>query len=170
MRRRLPVIFILGAVLLVLGITLADTTVQTVNAQCSTPSECKNCHEAQGQKPVAALGAWHSDHAPYDFCDTCHGGARLETGQDAAHVGISKDLNEMAGSCKSCHPDDFETRYKTYAVTLGLPEKPDMSKARKTTGGLTINAASPLLGFNPVQATPIAARTCLLYTSPSPRD
>jgi uncharacterized protein len=158
MRRRLPMIFIFGAVLLVLGITLVNTPAQKVNAQCSTPSECKNCHEAQGQKSVAALGAWHTDHAPYDFCESCHGGARLETNQDSAHVEITKDLNEMAGSCKSCHPDDFETRYKSYAVGLGLPEKPDMSKARKSTSGLNINPSSPLLGINPLQAVPVVVQ------------
>jgi uncharacterized membrane protein YedE/YeeE len=141
-----------------------------VNAQCSTPSECKNCHEAQGQKPVAALGAWHIDHAPYDFCESCHGGARLETNQDAAHAGITKDLNEMAGSCKSCHPDDYENRYKGYAVALSLPEKPDMSKARKSTGGLTINASSPLLGFNPQQVSAAAPPIASKKVTPAPQQ
>ena len=167
MRRRLPMLFIFGAVLLMLGVTLAFATARQVDAQCSTPSECKNCHEAQGQKPVAALGAWHMDHAPYDFCDTCHGGARLETNQDAAHAGITKDLNEMAGSCKSCHPDDFEARYKVYAVALSLPEKPDMSKARKTTGGLSINPNSPLLGLSPQLATATPAPTA---SAPKPKS
>ena len=170
MRRRLPMIIIFGSVLLILGFTLAFASAQNVNAQCSTPSECKNCHETQGQKPVAALGAWHIDHAPYDFCETCHGGARLETNQNAAHNGITKNLNEMAGSCKSCHPDDFESRYKGYAVALNLPEKPDMSKARKSSGGLTINPSSPLLGFSPQQAATAAPQVSSTKTPPAPQQ
>ena len=170
MRRRLPMIFIFGSVLLVLGMMLSFASVQTVNAQCKTPSECKNCHEAQGQKPVAALGAWHIDHAPYDFCDTCHAGARLETNQDTAHDGTTKDLTEMAAGCKGCHPDDFEAKYKGYAASLNLPEKPDMSKARTTTGGLTLNASSPLMGFNPQPTSTGKSQPGNAKSAPAPQQ
>jgi len=91
-----------------------------VNAQCTTPSSCKTCHEVQGQKPVNTVNIWHRQHAIFDFCEACHGGDRLAEDMNRAHLGVRTTFTEMAPTCKSCHPTELENCLRTYADDLGV--------------------------------------------------
>ena len=95
---------------------------QTASAQCgSQASSCKNCHETQGQDPVSNdLTTWHGQHSFGDFCYLCHAGNNQATDKTAAHTGMVAPLSNIAASCKSCHPKDFEARAQIYATTLGI--------------------------------------------------
>ncbi len=99
------------------------TTGERVQAQCTTPSSCKTCHEVQGQKPVSSTTDWHRQHAVFDFCETCHGGDRLAEDAASAHLGMRLTLAEMSTTCKSCHPTELDTCLRTYAGILGIGEE-----------------------------------------------
>lgn len=110
--------------LIIAGFVLAAAALcwpQPVDAQCGTQaSSCKNCHEVQAQDPVNTEGAWHVDHAFGDFCEFCHAGNVTATDADAAHEGMIYPLGDLAGSCSSCHPMDYQDIAVSYAETLGV--------------------------------------------------
>lgn len=110
--------------LIIVGFLLAVAALswpQPVDAQCGTQaSSCKNCHEVQGQDPVNTDGAWHVDHAFGDFCEFCHAGNVTATDADAAHEGMIYPLSDLAGSCSSCHPMDYQDVAVDYASALGV--------------------------------------------------
>ncbi|HTX91970.1 MAG TPA: hypothetical protein VMC09_12220 [Anaerolineales bacterium] len=94
-----------------------------VSAQCgSQASSCKNCHETQGQKPVTNDGtAWHdANHTLIDSCAICHAGNSQATDETAAHTGLADPLSDVAASCKSCHPKDYQARAQVFATSLGV--------------------------------------------------
>jgi hypothetical protein len=97
-------------------------SVTPAQAQCgSQASSCKNCHETQGQDPVNNDGTtWHSQHAFGDFCYLCHAGNNQATDETAAHTGMVDPLADVATSCMSCHPKDYESLAQDYATTLGV--------------------------------------------------
>ena len=110
--------FFLGLCLVILAIFLIQPA-QSVSAQCKDPSSCRTCHEVQGQNSVKASGAWHSQHAAYDFCAVCHGGDKKATDKAVAHTGMVLKLEGMTEGCRSCHAADLDTRYSSYASLLG---------------------------------------------------
>jgi hypothetical protein len=112
----------LGAVCLAaIGVFLLMPA-RPVSAQCgSQASSCKNCHETQAQDPVSNdTTTWHGQHAFGDFCYLCHGGNNQSMDKTTAHTGMIDPMTDIVVSCKSCHPDDFETRAQVYANTLGI--------------------------------------------------
>lgn len=111
-----------GAVLLAAAGVLFLIPAQPAQAQCTTPSSCKTCHEIQGQMPVSEQGLWHKQHTLFDFCETCHGGDRNAATADLAHTGMRIGYTEISTTCKSCHPSELETCVRTYADELGLSE------------------------------------------------
>lgn len=95
------------------------------SAQCgTTPSTCKTCHEVQAQMPVNTLGAWHVQHAAFDFCANCHGGDKLAKDAAAAHAGVVVNLADMGNNCQACHANDLDQRYAVYAAALGTAGTP----------------------------------------------
>jgi uncharacterized protein len=96
--------------------------VERVQAQCSTPSSCKTCHETQGQNPPDDSKIWHSDHITQDFCSACHGGNRDAADALTAHSGMTSQLEQMAPSCRNCHATDFAAQFQTYAAELGISD------------------------------------------------
>jgi hypothetical protein len=115
------VIILLASGLAVGGIWLtSDST--PVDAQCTTPSSCKTCHEVQGQLPVNNGADWHQQHAIFDFCAACHGGDRNAVEKDAAHIGLRTTFVQMAPTCRSCHTTELETCLSTYAGELGVDD------------------------------------------------
>ncbi|GAB4471536.1 MAG: hypothetical protein Kow00124_08680 [Anaerolineae bacterium] len=137
-RARLAVLAALGLFLLV--VLLWPTG---VDAQCGTQaSSCKNCHEVQGQAPVAEKGAWHAEHAFGDFCEFCHAGNVTATEADAAHQGMIYPLSDVAASCSSCHPMDYQGLAAGYAETLGVEVGSGTASAAGGTGGGETNVAA----------------------------
>jgi hypothetical protein len=115
------VILLLSVVLAVTGVWLAgDST--PVDAQCTTPSSCKTCHEVQGQLPVNNGSDWHQQHAIFDFCEACHGGDRNAVEKSTAHAGLRTTFVQMAPTCRSCHTTELETCLGTYAGELGVDD------------------------------------------------
>ncbi len=111
-----------GAVLLALAGILFLMPARPVEAQCTTPSSCKTCHEIQGQNAVSDNGLWHQQHALFDFCETCHGGDRQVATAELAHAGMRTGYVEISTTCKSCHPSELESCVRTYADELGMNE------------------------------------------------
>lgn len=114
-----------GALFLVLSMALLPvlTLVMAtpVDAQCgSSASSCKNCHEVNAEYPVNASGEWHISHAFGDFCSFCHAGNVQAIEKDAAHEGMIYPLSDLAGSCQTCHPNDYMEQAEVYAVALGV--------------------------------------------------
>ena len=118
--RKYPLIGIACGAALILAALLLLIPRQAVSAQCKGLSQCKTCHEQQAQKPVSQSGQWHIDHQLYDFCYACHDGARDSTDAASAHAGMVLTLQEMPGSCKTCHAADLDQKYKVYAELLGV--------------------------------------------------
>jgi len=115
------VIMLLAAGLAAAGVWLtSDST--PVDAQCTTPSSCKTCHEVQGQKPVNNGSDWHQQHAIFDFCEACHGGDRNAVQKSAAHAGLRTAFVQMAPTCRNCHTTELETCLSTYAGELGVDD------------------------------------------------
>lgn len=113
--------------LALLGVALVGVSVWwllpagEVQAQCTTPSSCKTCHEVLGEKPVNYNGdIWHQQHAIFDFCEACHGGNRLAEDAASAHMGLRRSYTEMAPTCKGCHSTELESCLGTYAGDLGI--------------------------------------------------
>ncbi len=107
-----------------------------VDAQCGTQaSSCKNCHEVEARDPVNTQGAWHIDHAFGDFCEFCHGGNVAATEQDPAHEAMYYPLGDVALSCASCHPADYEDLALQYAGTLGVGIDTAVAAAGETSAG-----------------------------------
>jgi hypothetical protein len=134
---------------------------QTASAQCgSQASSCKNCHETQGQGPVNTdLTTWHGQHAFGDFCYLCHGGNNQVTDKAAAHVGMVHPLEEIAISCKSCHPEDYVARADIYADTLGIKVgsmKATLSATENAPAGSVSGAVATAVQQVPVVAAPVA--------------
>ena len=112
-------------------------TATPVSAQCgSQASSCKNCHEAQAEKPVNADGTgWHQSHAFGDFCYICHAGNNQATDKAAAHEGMVAPLTDVKASCQQCHIADLDARAQVYATTLGV--EIGSGSAAPTPGGET---------------------------------
>ena len=94
------------------------------DAQCgASQSECRNCHEVRGAKPVLAQAApWHHDHAFGDFCAICHGGDPQAKNMASAHGGLVAPLADVGTSCGSCHGVDSTSLANRYAaVSLASP-------------------------------------------------
>ena len=134
--------------LVVLGLTLSVGlgiwlfTPQAVQAQCSTPSTCKTCHEVQDQKSVNFTGNWHIQHSFVDFCAECHGGNRRSMDKTVAHAGIATGLTQMSPNCVSCHDKDLETKFKVYADPLGVNSTGILEKARQIAAQNTSDKAT----------------------------
>lgn len=109
---------LVGLALLGTGVGLAAMP-PTVGAQCGADaSSCKQCHEGNGQFPVAELGAWHIDHAADDFCQFCHGGDPDASEPDAAHAGMVAALSDPVAQCATCHAGDYSDKAAGYADVL----------------------------------------------------
>jgi hypothetical protein len=124
-QRKLPLFIILLGVGLLLALLMLLPPKQVASAQCKNLSQCKNCHELQGLKPVNQTGQWHTDHQLFDFCYACHAGNRDSLDAAQAHTDLTLKLNEMPGSCKTCHSADLDQKYKIYADLLGVDAKID---------------------------------------------
>ncbi len=136
---------ILFPLILAAGFTLAmifawASEASPVSAQCSRPSSCLTCHETQGILPVKTNGAWHEQHAIYDFCADCHGGGKLTADAGIAHNGVSMELNAMQSACTACHEDDYASLLAGYAGTLGVSIDPNFTPP-------TSAASDPIGGF-----------------------
>jgi hypothetical protein len=85
-------------------------------AQCgATLSQCRNCHEIAGARPVLAAGSpWHADHAFGDFCAQCHGGDPAAAEKAQAHAGVTAPLAEIELRCGPCHPSDADALAERY--------------------------------------------------------
>lgn len=120
-QKRITFFFLALGILLVVG-SVFLMTATPVKAQCgSQASSCKNCHEAQAQKPVNNDGtAWHTQHAFGDFCYLCHAGNNQATEITASHTGMVAPLSDIIANCMSCHPNDYEAKAQVYATTLGV--------------------------------------------------
>ncbi|MFA5872486.1 MAG: hypothetical protein WC832_00840 [Anaerolineales bacterium] len=120
-QKRITFFFLALGILLVVGSVFLKTATP-VKAQCgSQASSCKNCHEAQAQKPVNNDGtSWHTQHAFGDFCYLCHAGNNQATEITASHTGMVAPLSDIVTNCKSCHPNDYEAKAQVYATTLGV--------------------------------------------------
>lgn len=132
--------------------------VQRVEAQCSTPSSCKTCHETQQQNPPAAK-AWHLQHQTADFCSGCHNGNRDATDAASAHVGLLTSLDQMAGNCKACHASDFEEQYKLYAAELGVSDSSALTNIQ-IPGGIPLDTVEIKKPTPTVTAEPTPAADC----------
>lgn len=144
--KKLPFLCIL------LGLTLCAVaglwlfTPQPAQAQCSTPSSCKTCHEVQGQKSVNFVGDWHIQHSFVDFCAECHGGNRRSMDKTAAHSGMATQLVAMSPNCVSCHDEDLEAKFKVYAAPLKVEDTGILEKARQ----LAAESATTKAAFLPL--------------------
>jgi hypothetical protein len=129
--KKLPILWV------ILGLTFSIiagfwlVTPQPVQAQCSTPSSCKTCHEVQGQKSVNFVGDWHIQHSFVDFCAECHGGNRRSMDKTVAHTGMATQLVPMSPNCVSCHDEDLDKKFKVYAVQLKVDSTGILEKARQ---------------------------------------
>lgn len=139
-------ITILGS-LLILGLVYWMLPAQRANAQCKNLSSCKNCHESQAQNPVNAKGAWHVDHANFDLCYACHGGARDATDKTQAHTGLILKLQDMPASCKQCHAADLDARFTKYAAALNISDTSSLQAAKQSSDAL--KGLSGFLGQQP---------------------
>lgn len=93
-------------------------------AQCGgVVSQCRDCHETRGERPVLEAGSrspWHRDHAFGDFCPQCHGGDADATDAEHAHAGLMSPMADVAGSCGKCHdPASVEHAYSSPPPTAG---------------------------------------------------
>lgn len=114
------ILFCAGAALVALAGILLLLPERDAQAQCTTPSSCKTCHEVQAKDPVSDKGIWHQQHAVFDFCETCHAGNRDAQTKELAHQGMRTTYAEMTTSCKNCHPSELETCVRTYGDALGI--------------------------------------------------
>jgi len=114
--------FLFAGMALFVAASIFLSTATPVSAQCgSQASSCKNCHEAQAEKPVNADGTgWHQSHAFGDFCYICHAGNNQATDKAAAHEGMVSPLADVKASCQQCHVTDLDARAQVYATTLGV--------------------------------------------------
>jgi hypothetical protein len=140
-----------GVLLLAFAIWLSMPA-YTVNAQCKNLSSCKNCHEVQAQKPVNSVGAWHTDHANYDLCAVCHGGAREAQTAEEAHAGLKTNLADMPASCRECHSADLESKFQVYASALNVTDRSALDQAQNTSA---LTGLSDLLGAQAARAAPL---------------
>lgn len=120
--KKTAISFLFAGITLVIAAGLWLSTASPASAQCgSQASSCKNCHEAQAEKPVNADGtAWHQSHAFGDFCYICHAGNNQATDKAAAHEGMVAPLADAKASCQQCHAADLDARVQVYAATLGV--------------------------------------------------
>ena len=154
---------------ILLTLVALGLTIQPVRAQCKPPSQCKDCHENKAQKPVSTFGNWHIDHAANDFCFACHAGNSDATAASAAHTGMLTKLDQMQGSCKTCHATDLETKYKSYADTLGVSAKIDPNAG--STGSSVQKTLGTLLGAGPANIPlPTAAAASPNPANPKPQN
>ena len=116
------IILCMGVVLLALAGVLLFLPARNAQAQCTTPSSCKTCHEIQANDPISDKGIWHEQHALFDFCETCHGGDRTAETAALAHQGMHATYAEITPTCISCHPSELETCVRTYGDALGIGE------------------------------------------------
>lgn len=94
---------------------LVITLPSPVSADCGADaSSCKVCHEGEQQKPVNAVGLWHTQHAFGDFCANCHAGDKSATDETDAHTGMRPVLADPKETCSACHADNYQTLAATY--------------------------------------------------------
>ncbi|HSQ62030.1 MAG TPA: hypothetical protein VLM85_02405 [Polyangiaceae bacterium] len=102
------------------------------SAQCGAGlSQCRDCHEVRGEKPVqAGPSAWHRDHAFADFCAACHGGDPQACDEAAAHVGLVAPLADVQATCGPCHGVSAQNFAQVYlAAARPTPREPVAPKA-----------------------------------------
>ncbi len=157
MKRIFPILFLLAGTLIVFTL-VSWHPVPIANAQCGTTSTCKTCHETLAQNPVGQNGAWHIDHADYDICGDCHAGNVAETDQNTAHIGVTKNLSEMATSCYNCHTDNYTDYYQRYADQLGGQTAPSI------TSPSYLDALSNALCVTPVGVVPVIADRSSIFS------
>jgi hypothetical protein len=138
-RSYLPLLLLAAGFALVMAFAWQANS-STVAGQCSKPSSCLTCHETQGLLPVKSSGAWHEQHAIYDFCADCHGGGKLSADAGIAHNGVNLDLNGMQAACATCHTDNYTSLLAGYAGTLGVSIDPNYKPPPAA-------AADPIGGF-----------------------
>ena len=80
----------------------------------ASTTNCKRCHEGQGEMKVNDGSAQHKQHAFGDFCVFCHGGDTKGKTKEDAHKGLRSPLEDTKTSCSACHPDDYEKRAAKY--------------------------------------------------------
>lgn len=108
---------LLGAAGLAGAITWYGLSTRAEAACGASTSSCRTCHEIQGKDPVSKNGAWHTDHAAFDFCEFCHGGVTKETTAEKAHQEMRPALADAQKSCATCHANDLATRVAKYGGT-----------------------------------------------------
>ncbi len=108
---------LLGALGLTAAVTWYGLSTRVEAACGASVSSCRSCHETQGKHPVSKNGAWHTDHASFDFCEFCHGGVTKETTAEKAHQGMRKPLEDAQKSCATCHANDLAARVAKYGGT-----------------------------------------------------
>ncbi len=149
MNRKFPFIMLVSGSLLIVLAMLFALPAQNVAAQCKGVSSCKDCHEVQGQKPINTVGAWHTDHASFDVCVSCHAGNRDAIDLASAHTGLVTKFADMGGNCKQCHSDDLDKRLTIYAKTLNISDitaiknKPAANPAASLSNFLGTGASGP---------------------------
>ncbi|MFI5309452.1 MAG: hypothetical protein ACHQ53_19000, partial [Polyangiales bacterium] len=111
-------------------------------AQCGARlSQCRNCHEIAGARPVLAGGApWHRDHAFGDFCAQCHFGDPEATDKTAAHARVTSPLAAIELSCGPCHPSDADALADRYLKQPPVAPAPlaRPARARSTAGNIVL--------------------------------
>ena len=121
------------------AVSVASMT-HEARAQCGAGlSECRQCHEIRGARPVQAGPLpWHRDHAFADLCAACHGGDPQAFDEGAAHSGMTNPLADVRATCGACHDGlagGLAERYVRIASpSLATPTATPSSPVRAETG------------------------------------
>lgn len=106
--------------------TILAFTVNPAQAQSGKPendASCMSCHES--------LYLLYDTGKYYCFCGTrarctyCHSGVLGALDKETAHQGlIAHPIQDNAGVCQSCHPDDYQQRMEKFAAQGGVRPTP----------------------------------------------
>ena len=136
-----------------------------------TPRDCATCHTS-GLRLARNNVVKPQQHLPSQLgCETCHT-TQSFSGAKFSHAGV------VAGTCSTCHNGTVATGKSS----THLPTQSACDSCHKTTANWSgakpdhstfttaSNCASCHNGTNATGKNGIHIPTCLLYTSPSPRD
>ncbi|MGE5590697.1 MAG: hypothetical protein ACM3ZA_08815 [Bacillota bacterium] len=163
---------LLGAVGLAGAITWYGLSTRAEAACGASTSSCKTCHEIQGKDPVSKNGAWHTDHAAFDFCEFCHGGVTKETTAEKAHQGMRPALEDAQKSCATCHANDLAARVAKYggsAPSGGAPAAGGTSPATNQNSG-SATPPPPPAASAPAPAAPAGTQDVLDFNRRLPGE
>lgn len=96
-------------------------------AQCSTTSTCRSCHEAHDPPTLDRESPWHRDHRFGGLCQPCHGGNSELSDIAGAHLGLRAPLADPAASCVDCHQAETPAllaRYQAEKATRAAAPPP----------------------------------------------